>query len=120
MTKMWAGRTDADTNELADELNSSIGVDCRMYEQDINGSMAHAAMLGAQGIITQEEANAIIEQMCSCHGSMYAVIKKVIELREGLKLGSVRAPLAPVIEADGPKIESCAKMIDAAIDRWCK
>ena len=61
MTKMWAGRTDADTNELADELNSSIGVDCRMYEQDINGSMAHAAMLGAQGIITQEEANAIID-----------------------------------------------------------
>ncbi|MBR3257727.1 MAG: argininosuccinate lyase [Eggerthellaceae bacterium] len=61
MTKMWAGRTDADTNELADELNSSIGVDCRMYEQDINGSMAHAAMLGAQGIITEEEANAIID-----------------------------------------------------------
>ena len=61
MTKMWAGRTAAETNELADELNSSIAVDCRMYEQDINGSMAHAAMLGAQGIITEAEANAIID-----------------------------------------------------------
>ena len=61
MTKMWAGRTAGETNELADELNSSIAVDCRMYEQDITGSMAHAAMLGAQGIITTDEANAIID-----------------------------------------------------------
>ena len=68
----------------------------------------------------QADVNDIIAALCGCHGSMYAVIKKVIELREGLKLGSVRAPLAPVIEADGPKIESCARMIDAAIDRWCK
>ena len=68
----------------------------------------------------QADVNDIIAALCGCHGSMYAVIKRVIELREGLKLGSVRAPLAPVIEADGPKIEACAKMIDAAIDRWCK
>ncbi len=59
--KMWAGRTAGQTNELADELNSSIAVDCRMYEQDITGSMAHAAMLGACDIITSEEANALID-----------------------------------------------------------
>ena len=59
MEKLWAGRSDAATAALADEFNSSIGVDRRMYRQDILGSMAHAEMLGAQGIISPQEAEAI-------------------------------------------------------------
>ncbi len=58
--KMWAGRTAGATDKLADDFNSSIHFDSRMYKQDITGSMAHAAMLGAKGIITQEEADQII------------------------------------------------------------
>ncbi len=58
---MWAGRTDGNTSKLADDFNSSISFDCKMYKQDITGSMAHAAMLGAKGIITQAEADKIIE-----------------------------------------------------------
>ena len=61
MAKMWAGRTDGVTSKLADDFNSSIHFDSRMYRQDITGSMAHAAMLGAQNIITQAEADAIID-----------------------------------------------------------
>ena len=61
MSKMWAGRTDGVTSKLADDFNSSIGFDSRMYRQDITGSMAHAAMLGAKGIITEEEAAALID-----------------------------------------------------------
>ena len=60
MAKMWAGRTAGDVNELADLLNSSIRVDSRMYREDIRGSMAHAAMLGKQGIILPEEAETLI------------------------------------------------------------
>ncbi len=60
MAKLWEGRTSADTDKLADELNSSIAVDCRMYKEDITGSMAHAAMLGKQGIITPAEAESLI------------------------------------------------------------
>ncbi len=60
MAKLWEGRTSADTDKLADELNSSIAVDCRMYKEDITGSMAHAAMLGKQGIITPDEAQTLI------------------------------------------------------------
>ncbi len=60
MAKMWAGRTSGETDTLADELNSSIGVDCRMYRQDIRGSQAHAAMLGRQGIIPQTDAKELI------------------------------------------------------------
>ena len=56
MAKMWAGRTSGVTDSIADDFNSSIHFDCRMYKQDIKGSMAHAAMLGARKIITEEEA----------------------------------------------------------------
>ena len=61
MAKMWAGVTDGNTAQIADDFNSSIRFDCRMYKQDITGSMAHAAMLGAQGIIAQSEAEVLID-----------------------------------------------------------
>ena len=61
MEKMWAGRTSGATDSIADDFNSSIRFDCRMYRQDITGSMAHAAMLGAQGIIAQTEAGRLID-----------------------------------------------------------
>ena len=61
MAKMWAGRTDGSTDKLADDFNSSISFDCRMYRQDIAGSMAHAAMLGACGIIEKADADALID-----------------------------------------------------------
>ena len=60
MAKMWAGRTAGNTDKIADDFNSSIHFDSRMYRQDITGSMAHAAMLGAKGIITEAEAEVLI------------------------------------------------------------
>ena len=61
MAKMWAGRSMSDTAKIADDFNSSIAVDSRMYKQDITGSMAHAAMLGAKGIISQKDAQCLID-----------------------------------------------------------
>ena len=61
MEKMWAGRTAGKTDKTADDFNSSIRFDSRMYRQDITGSMAHAAMLAKQGIIKAEEADALID-----------------------------------------------------------
>ena len=60
MAKMWAGRTDGATEQIADDFNSSIHFDSRMYRQDITGSMTHAAMLAGQGIITQSDADQLI------------------------------------------------------------
>ena len=60
MEKMWAGRTAGQTSALADDFNSSIHVDSRMYKEDIKGSMAHAAMLAEVGILTAAEADEII------------------------------------------------------------
>lgn len=58
---MWAGRTDGSTDKIADDFNSSIHFDSRMYRQDIKGSMAHAAMLGAQGIISLDDSQKLID-----------------------------------------------------------
>ncbi len=61
MPKMWAGRTSGQVDKLADDFNSSIHFDSRMYRQDITGSMAHAAMLASRHIITETEAETLID-----------------------------------------------------------
>ena len=61
MAKMWAGRTDGVTEQIADDFNSSIHFDSRMYRQDIQSSMTHAAMLAKQGIISQSDAETLID-----------------------------------------------------------
>ncbi len=54
--KLWGGRFAGETDQLMDDFHSSISFDKRLYREDIMGSAAHAAMLGAQGIISREEA----------------------------------------------------------------
>lgn len=61
MAKMWTGVTDGVTDSIADDFNSSIHFDSRMYAHDIKGSMAHAMMLAACDIIEKDDADQIIE-----------------------------------------------------------
>ena len=61
MEKMWAGRFAKALDKKADDFNSSLRFDYRMYAQDIKGSMMHAEMLARQGILTEEDKDAIIE-----------------------------------------------------------
>ena len=65
MEKMWAGRTAGALDREADDFNSSIHFDSKMYKQDICGSMQHAAMLAAQGIISLLDSNTIIDGLQS-------------------------------------------------------
>ena len=58
---MWAGRFQKALDKKADDFNSSIRFDCRMYAQDIKGSMAHATMLAKQGIVSQADLDTIID-----------------------------------------------------------
>ena len=60
MDKMWAGRFSKALNKEADDFNSSIHFDSRMYKQDIIGSIVHAKMLGDKGIISEDEKAQII------------------------------------------------------------
>ncbi|MBC8585905.1 argininosuccinate lyase [Youxingia wuxianensis] len=59
--KMWAGRFSKEVDERVNDFNSSISFDARMFQQDIAGSMAHAAMLAAQGIIEKSQGDSIID-----------------------------------------------------------
>ena len=59
--QMWGGRFAAGPDAIMEAINASIGFDQRMAAQDIHGSLAHAAMLGAAGIITDSDSAAIRE-----------------------------------------------------------
>lgn len=61
MDKMWAGRFAKALDKEADDFNSSLHFDCRMYKQDIKGSIAHAMMLNMQGIISDEDCKKIVK-----------------------------------------------------------
>ena len=61
--KLWGGRFSKATDALVDDFNSSIRFDARMYKQDITGSMAHAEMLGKQGIIPKDDAELIVKTL---------------------------------------------------------
>jgi argininosuccinate lyase len=61
--KLWGGRFSGQTDEQANQFHSSVSFDQRLYRQDINGSIAHAEMLGQQGIITKPDADAIVKAL---------------------------------------------------------
>ncbi len=63
MAKLWGGRFQKSTDKKVDDFNSSIRFDSRMYAQDIKGSIAHANMLGKQGIIPKEDAKKIVNEL---------------------------------------------------------
>ena len=63
MEKMWAGRFQKELAGEADDFNSSIRFDSRMFRQDIAGSICHAQMLASQGIITKQEGAALAEAL---------------------------------------------------------
>ena len=67
----------------------------------------------------QYAVNAVIYKMCEAHGNLYAVIKKVLEINEGLIIGSVRSPLSPLNEADLAIAEEAARMIRDAVLKYC-
>ena len=63
MAKMWAGRFQSEEKKEVNDFNSSISFDSNMYKEDILGSIAHATMLGAKGIIPLEDSHLIIDTL---------------------------------------------------------
>lgn len=60
MASLWGGRFEKEMDDIVKQFNASIGFDQRMYNEDIDGSIAHVTMLGRQGIVSEEEAEKII------------------------------------------------------------
>ena len=71
MAQLWKGRFKKELAKETNDFNSSIKFDSRMYAQDIQGSIAHATMLGAAGIIDRSESNKIVQ----CLSEIYNDIK---------------------------------------------
>ena len=70
--KLWGGRFTKTTDQLVEAFNASIQFDQRLYREDIRGSMAHARMLAAVGILTQEEVTAIVEGLAAIRAEIDA------------------------------------------------
>jgi len=111
MAKMWAGRTAGQTADIADELNSSIGVDCRMYKQDITGSIAHAKMLAKQGIITEAEAANIIAGLESILSELESGALAIDPAAEDIHM-FVEETLTKRIGQDGKKVHTARSRND--------
>ena len=86
METMWAGRFKKQISEMTNKFNASIGIDKRMFEEDIKGSMAHAAMLGAQGIIPESEADKLIEGLDSILSDLKSGKLKIDENAEDIHM----------------------------------
>ena len=61
MAQLWGGRFTKETDQLVYHFNASISFDRKLFEEDIEGSIAHAVMLEKQGILSEEEKNAIVK-----------------------------------------------------------
>lgn len=72
MQKLWGGRFDGKTDALVERLNNSLVFDGRLWRQDIQGSLAHARMLGDTGIIPAEDATVIITGLESLYSDLQA------------------------------------------------
>ena len=73
----------------------------------------------AKALEIQNDCCRIIYKLCSGHGNMYGMIKEVLRINGGPDCGSVRAPLAELVEADLPIAQECAKMIREAVAKYC-
>ena len=116
MDKMWAGRFVKALDKQADDFNSSIRFDARMYKQDICGSMAHAAMLASQKIIGESDAEAIIEGLASILSDIENGSLEIDENAEDIHM-FVEAVLTERIGDTGKKLHTARSRNDqVAVD----
>ena len=88
--KLWAGRFQKETDSLVNDFNSSIDFDARLYRQDIEGSIAHATMLGKQGIIEEHEAEKIIDGLKTILADIEAGTAELTEDSEDIHMNVER------------------------------
>ncbi len=111
MEKLWTGRTTGGNAALADEFNRSIAFDSRMAEEDIKGSMAHAAMLTATGILPQESADAILAGLEGILNDLKCGLIRIDPLAEDIH-SFVELELTRRIGDDGKKLHTARSRND--------
>ena len=111
MAKMWAGRTAGELNEIADQLNSCILVDSRMAEQDIRGSIAHAQMLAAQGIIPVTSMEKIVDGLAGILEDLRSGALQIDPAAEDIHM-FVEEELTARIGTDGKRLHTARSRND--------
>ena len=109
--KMWAGRFKKQLDSEVNDFNSSIRVVCRMYKSDIGGSVAHASMLGAQGIIGADDAEKIIEGLNSILADLESGVLQFDMTAEDIHM-FVEAELTKRIGDTGKKLHTARSRND--------
>jgi len=111
MEKLWAGRTDGANEALADAFNRSIAFDARMFEEDIKGSMAHAAMLGSVGILPQQSVDNILAGLEGILNDIKCGLVRIDPLAEDIH-SFVEFELTRRIGDDGKKLHTARSRND--------
>ncbi|MBQ5591199.1 MAG: argininosuccinate lyase, partial [Clostridia bacterium] len=111
MDKMWAGRFSKALDKEADDFNSSIHFDCKMYAQDITGSVAHAQMLSKQGIISESEKDLIVENLGAILDDINSGALEIDEQAEDIHM-FVEAELTKRIGETGKKLHTARSRND--------
>ncbi len=111
MGKMWAGRTAGAVSKIADDFNSSIHFDSKMYKQDIRGSLEHALMLKAKGIITGKEYEEIADGLTSILADLESGTLAFDEGAEDIHM-FVEAELTSRIGESGKKLHTARSRND--------
>jgi len=118
---MWGGRFAAKPDAVMQTINASIGVDQRLWREDIEGSKAHAAMLAAQGILTQDDAVAIRDGLDAIAAEIEAGAFPFSEALEDIHL-NIEARLTERIGEAGKRLHTARSRNDqVATDfkLWC-
>ncbi len=111
MEKMWAGRFETALSEIADDFNSSISFDKRMWRQDIKGSMAHASMLCAKGILTEAERDNILSGLEGIYSDIESGKLEISHDAEDIHM-FVESVLTERIGLDGKKLHTARSRND--------
>lgn len=105
MAQLWGGRFTKETNALVKAFNDSIGFDKRLWREDIEGSIAHATMLGRQGILSPEASENIIEGLLSIRNDIESGKLPITNEYEDIH-SFVEANLIDRIGDDGKKLHT--------------
>ena len=84
MGKLWQGRTNGEVSQIADDFNSSIKFDKRLYKEDITGSIAHAKMLAHCGIISEKDAKILVDGLSGILNDIKSGALKIDESAEDI------------------------------------
>ncbi len=111
MGKLWAGRASGEVSKIADDFNSSVKFDKRLFKQDITGSIAHAEMLAKCGIISEKDAETLTNGLADILADIFSGALKIDDTAEDIHT-FVEEVLTERVGAVGKKLHTARSRND--------